>query len=620
MDEGVEEAAVQRERAVRPGDRLLLVVDYAEMRAGLEALLKAAMRDEGHVRVLLLARHAGDWWDRLGAGTASVRDAVAEAARGLTPLGSDLDSELAVEAVVWRAVPFFAARLGVPAPDAGDLAVTAAGELRVLDLHSAALVAVLQSCESSTELPRMGAHSVLEMLLAHERHYWRGQAEAAGLLDGRDRLSMRQLSQVVAAACLLGARTARELSRRIPGVEVTEAVALWLRELYPSGEDGVPGMLRPDRLAELHVTRSLAFEPDLALACLTGLDAAQARRALVFLARASASYPAARTLLEVSLSQFPEAVSGLSESRDVMIAVADAIPYPSPALAPAHAAIATRILATYRPEDPGRVPWLNTFGVLAGDLGRREEALTAIEEAITSSRLSAEAEPDAFLPDLAMLLNNQSNQLLGLERREEALAAVKEAVTIRRALARTQPAAFLPRLAGSLNNAASCLSALGQREEALAAVEEALTIRRALARTWPAAFLPGVAMSLNNLASCLSALGQREEALAAVEEAVTTYRTLARTRPDAFLPDLALSLNNLASCLSGLEQREEALTAIEEALTIRRALAYTRRNTEPPEPGPVTGRPASRHGGRRPQQRLDPARGAGHHRRSCHRP
>ena len=42
------------------------------------------------------------------------------------------------------------------------------------------------------------------------------------------------------------------------------------------------------------------------------------------------------------------------------------------------------------------------------------------------------ATPDAFLPNLAMSLNNQSNRLAELGRREEALAAIELAVTIRR--------------------------------------------------------------------------------------------------------------------------------------------------------------------------------------------
>ena len=44
------------------------VVDYAETRIGLGGLLRAVAADRGSVRVLLLARSAGEWRDRLGSG------------------------------------------------------------------------------------------------------------------------------------------------------------------------------------------------------------------------------------------------------------------------------------------------------------------------------------------------------------------------------------------------------------------------------------------------------------------------------------------------------------------------------------------------------------------------
>ena len=44
---------------------------------------------------------------------------------------------------------------------------------------------------------------------------------------------------------------------------------------------------------------------------------------------------------------------------------------------------------------------LNNLSVRLADLGRREEALAAIEEAVTIHRELAAARPDAFRPDLA---------------------------------------------------------------------------------------------------------------------------------------------------------------------------------------------------------------------------
>jgi tetratricopeptide (TPR) repeat protein len=575
--EGAERGVVEAERLTAPKAPLLLMVDYAEARAGLEGLMEAAARDEGRVRVLLLARQAGDWWERLQGGAAVVRDLVRDAAGAVIELGGDLAPGMAAVQEAQRALPFFAAKLGMPSPDVSLVNVAGEGDLRVLDLHAAALVAVLAAGQgASGQRVRVDAWAVLEELLGHEMHYWRGRAQEAGLLGGRDGLSMAQLSQVAAAGCLLGALDAAELGRRVPGVVVTEAVARWLRELYPPGPDGSLGVLRPDRLAELHVSRELARSPQLAQACLTGLDPAQARRGLVLLARASADHPAARSLLESSLARFADVIEGMTAPREVMIAVADAIPYPSLALAAAHANLCGQVLATYPPATAGRAQWLNTRAVLLGDLGRREEALTAIEEAVTAYRQLADARPDAFLPNLAMSLNNQSLRLSDLGRREDALTAIEEAVTICRQLADARPDAFLPNLAGSLNNQSACLSDLGRREDALTAIEEALTAYRQLADARPDAFLPNLAMSLNNQSSRLSDLGRREDALTAIEEALTAYRQLADARPDAFLPNLAGSLNNQSNWLSDLGRREEALAAIEEAVTAYRQLADAR--------------------------------------------
>jgi tetratricopeptide (TPR) repeat protein len=571
--EGAEDDIVQVQRSATPGAKMLLVVDYSETRPRLERLLKAAARDEGPVRVLLLARQAGDWWDRLQGGESIVRDLVRDAGAFTVKLGGNLDPKVPSAEVIRKAVPCFAAKLGIAAPGVDQVVIENEGGMRVLDLHAAALVAVLSADgEPAKGQVQVDAKTVLEELLGHEIHYWRGQAEAMGLLGGRDGLSMAQLSQVAAAGCLLGASSAAELDRRVPGVTVTEAVARWLRELYPPEHGDELGVLRPDRLAELHVTRELSASQALADACLTGLDVAQARHALTVLARASAEQPTARPLLESTLARFTDVIDGMTAPRDVMIAIADAIPYPSLAMARAHASISREILATYPPGTADHARWLNILTMLLGDLGKWDEALAAIKEAVATYR----ALPKTFLADLATSLSNASNCLSELGQREEALAAIKEAVAIQRTLADARPVAFLPDLAMSRSNESNCLSRLGRPEEALTAAEEAVIIRRALADARPDAFLPDLATSLNNYSNRLSDMGRRDDALAAAGEAVATFRALAEARPDGFLPDLAMALNNQAGCLSDLGRPEEALTAIEEAIAIRRALADAR--------------------------------------------
>jgi hypothetical protein len=128
----------------------------------------------------------------------------------------------------------------------------------------------------------------------------------------------------------------------VPGTGASDVVAVWLRELYPPGAAGEwLGALRPDRLAELHATRELEASAELAQSCLTGLDDRQARRALILLARASDELRAARALLEPALFRFSAVVAGIDAPRETMIAIANAIPYPSVALDEADAKSST---------------------------------------------------------------------------------------------------------------------------------------------------------------------------------------------------------------------------------------------------------------------------------------
>ena len=78
-------------------------------------------------------------------------------------------------------------------------------------------------------------------------------------------------------------------------------------------------------------------------------------------------------------------------------------------------------------DDSERVGWLVDLSNRIVDLGRREEALAAIEEAAGIYRQLAQARPDAFLPDLATALNNLARALSSLDRPAEASVIREEA-------------------------------------------------------------------------------------------------------------------------------------------------------------------------------------------------
>jgi Tetratricopeptide repeat len=75
----------------------------------------------------------------------------------------------------------------------------------------------------------------------------------------------------------------------------------------------------------------------------------------------------------------------------------------------------------------------------------RERAAKLNQTAVDALRPIVAKHPEAT-PLLAISLNNLSNRMHALGRREEALAAIEEAVTMRRALAAAQPDTFITAL------------------------------------------------------------------------------------------------------------------------------------------------------------------------------
>ena len=353
--DGGEAAVLGAVRRVHRG-RVLLVVDYAETRAGLGGLLRAVAADEGPVRVLLLARSAGEWWERLGAGEPAVRRLLAAAGAG-NPLPVPVAAWVSNEQVVTAAVPAFAAALGVLPPARVQVAA-GPGAARVLDLHAAALVAVLRSARSGGAVAVRIA-DVLDELLGHEARFWQGSAERLGLTGGPGGLMPKDLRRVVAAGALLGADSREEALALLgrAGVPGSVRVAEWLRDLYPPGADGGwLGSLAPDRLAERLVVAELGADPELAGRWLADLDERQAQRAITLLGRAAADEEDATVLLERLLPLVEQVVAELPADLDLLTAISDAIPYPSLALAGADLAITRRILPLVPSGEPRCAP------------------------------------------------------------------------------------------------------------------------------------------------------------------------------------------------------------------------------------------------------------------------
>jgi len=546
---------------------LLVVVDYAETRREQLGLLlerlAAAPDQQRPVRVLLIARAPGDWWQELARAAASERVRIKLGAATLRTLDEGQAKQAERPAEYEHALESFARLLGGEPPAARAPDLSAPLFERVLFVHMAALSAL--EADREQEPARPIRPRLLGEALEREARYWRQSAHAREL--GIDDYLCRRAVALATLATPTGEAEAARLLAVIPDLAGEQAlrhrVARWLHDLYPSASSWA-GALEPDLVGEALIGDVLESLPALAPDLLAQSDERTSHRALTVLTRAARDHDNCRQALADALAAhfgriWPTAIVIAQETGDPI----------------------GRLLAETLEREPSR----ERVEAIASALPEQTVALR--ELAAAASRQIVEALRDEIgdveahprLPDLATSLNNLSNRLGELGRREQALAAIEEAVAIRRRLAEARPDAFLPDLASSLNNLSIRLGELGRREQALAAIEEAVASYRRLAEARPDAFLPNLAMSLNTLSNRLGELGRREQALAAIEEAVAIHRRLAEARPDAFLPNLASSLNNLSNRLGELGRREQALAASEEAARLRGPASETRMDT-----------------------------------------
>ncbi len=295
--------------------RLLVVLDYAETRAGLgewlEQIPLLTLETTQRLRIVLVIRNLGGWWDALLERSSEVRALLARD----PPILLDPESLLlpARARAFSEAVAHFS-RLHpiIPPPEPpADLADAEFGNL--LYLHMSALAAV-------EGRPTRREH-LLEETRLRERSFWLTGISASD--ETVKRRYGRQIDQAVAALILAGGAVDREAALRIlqrAGVEepLREALLLRLGDLYPgTGErdmgDAYLAPLAPDLLAEAHMEAVLAHRdtpPKFVAALFADAQPEALRPALQWLGRLdkhggrSESLPAAfRDLLTEDLSE-----------------------------------------------------------------------------------------------------------------------------------------------------------------------------------------------------------------------------------------------------------------------------------------------------------------------------
>jgi tetratricopeptide (TPR) repeat protein len=616
---------------------LMLIVDYAESRQDevvwlADRLIQRADSNKKPARLVLLSRGSGVWWKELVLKTQSLQF--------LCSVGGDAYDVVKVpeeipatdrRSLFDASVEAFKEYRGALAPNAGELPLPSDDLLRALQTETdydrplaVQIAALLHVAGVGTAGDRSGIAGLLDRILGLEYAHWDRTLNLVGQPSWQTAIKngVAQVTLVGGAKDPAGADALIERDPLYQSARTLDVLSTRhkLSLVFPGENDGLAS-LEPDLIGEHHVADVASDALVDACVAWAGNERARRQHILTVLNRATRAEHGDKAgraeaqlrrlvqtqaaalggdLVKVALEtpgrllDFCPALEAQLGSLDelALAAIDEELPLQSLTLMELSLSVAghlvdlarksggTAVAVSDLPLEEYRLSSLaaalGTLGTRLSNLGRREEALAASQEAVDIRRRLAQSGPDATLPQLAVSVNNLGIRLSDLGRREEALAASQEAVDIHRRLAQTRPDAFLPDLAVSLNNLGATLSNLGRREEALAASQEAADIRRRLAQNRLDAFLPDLAGSLNNLGTDFSGLGRREEALAASQEAVDIYRRLARTRPDAFLPDLASSLNNLGAMLSNLGRSEEALAASREAVDIRRHLAQTR--------------------------------------------
>jgi|GEM_PF-1585834 len=594
---------------------LLLVIDYAETRADEVARLLGTLLEgqtAAPVRVLLLARSSGEWWERVKTATPGVRELTSDAVVDLQPLEMSRDGRRRAFA---EAVTDLACGLaGIsqfrdsdwgsiveciqPPEDLEDARYEA-----VLAIHMAALAALLQG--GMTAQP--GAAGLVEdVLLDHEQAYWERTAAGYGV-----HLHPRSLQRAVAAAALTEAPTeadAMAVCAAVPGLRDRReddqlATVLWLHDLYP----GAPGRywagLQPDWLADHLIGKVAASAPDLLGRLLPALTVECACHALTVLGRAWTHQPVLVGQIREAILMHPDeiavpaalAASGIQDPapiadalnsmldqkgkvpRKLAIDLFLAVPPRVRVMAPIAFRLAVPMAAQLRElsdQEPDK--FLPEYGRILSQICARmwvtrmrgEATLTIGERAVAILRRLADPEDSLSLLDLGEALNTLAVQLMENTRDEEALAAAQEAVAVyEQVLPTTSRARF--GLAAALNTVALELHRLGNYDEALASVDRALSLARLIPLDESNDF-PILAGCLNNRAGVLNSLERHQEALKAIDEAIRNQRPWAHMRPDPYALDLAGMVLMRGKWQGTAGRTREALECCTESLAILR--------------------------------------------------
>jgi hypothetical protein len=447
------------------GRHLFVILDYTEgrgalIRTFLSAARRAAQADPRRtIRFLILARNADYWWTQQIQEGETIAPLLAGA--DVAPLPLAAEDEVARQSLFDQALVAYRAVL--PAAWVKENAQAAAPDLSGERYGSALLLNIVAMAVARGD-PAPAPDDCLDYALRRDEEYWtRRLASEGGPVDVETLRVLIALATLLAGAAPAGAGVdaaqllarARATTDLLPETLHAPTLASLLIDLYPATGDDAIDALRPDPVGEWLVGgvlggRTRGRDALLALLADETWSDDQRQSAAVVLIRSALLRPESKALID-ALATFVSAdpkrhaafllegalktdvrpLEALQDAKrlplNAMMALANALPPYDLRLLKLRAALHQDIVATLRKTAEERegddsqiagnlAAGLNNSSVALAEIGAREEALAAIEEAVALRRDLAAARPEAFTPDLARSLSVLGDRLSELER------------------------------------------------------------------------------------------------------------------------------------------------------------------------------------------------------------
>ncbi len=574
---------------------VLVVVDYAETQPRcLERILKLLEEprpDGTRLRLLLLARSPGQWWDALRAGASDPFAALLyDAAHELPPLferADNRESEFMTAVADFAEAGKYRSEGLVPPADIDDDRYALA-----LTLHMSALAALLDHQSGWRDGEKPTHWDPATRVLDHERHYWADTAKAEELPYARRRV----LDAVMTTVTCCGAASRDEavaLLSELPDLagehpRVLGQYADWAHQLHPGNNWLNP--LEPDLLGEYFVAQVLRDQENLVDALARApLSNEQQFQLMTILTRAAERHndiPAVinrvlRTGVNELWAKAAVLAAYLPDPRVLVLPLLDtlatvdraeilgaaALGMPSShRVSELKIAVASEALSRYRAlPDRSLTTEIDLLDALASGLfyadRHDEQAETQLEVLKLYAQL-VKQEPKRYTHDLARTMLNYGNQLVNGGQANHGLDLAKKVVTLAQVIRAEERPELLSK---AFDLRARALKDLGRLEDAARAAERAVQEGCIAAKSsdFAAAWLP---MLIMNLANRYSELGRYQQALQTIREAMAELREREAERPDPLSPNVFKVLINYAECLQDCGISSQAREVIAEAV------------------------------------------------------